>query len=41
MIHFPAITSVDLNPVKVFEMGKGSCVVDCKLFLGSPENPDP
>jgi acyl-CoA synthetase (NDP forming) len=33
MAGFPAVEEIDLNPVKVFDQGKGSVVVDCKVFL--------
>jgi hypothetical protein len=33
MVAFPDISEIDLNPVRVLDMGKGSVVVDCKVFL--------
>ena len=35
MYGFPVIEEIDLNPVKVFERGQGTTVVDCKIFLKS------
>jgi acetyltransferase len=32
--EFPAILEADLNPIKVFEHGKGCCVIDFKLVIG-------
>ena len=33
LVNFPAISEIDLNPVKVFDQGMGSCVIDCKIYL--------
>lgn len=33
MVCFPAISEIDLNPVKVLDQGEGSMVIDCKVFL--------
>jgi acetyltransferase len=32
--EFPVILEADLNPIKVFEHGKGCCVIDFKLVIG-------
>lgn len=33
MALFPEISEIDLNPIKVLPLGKGSLVIDCKFFL--------
>jgi acetyl coenzyme A synthetase (ADP forming)-like protein len=32
-VEFPAILEADLNPVKVFDTGKGCCAIDFKLVM--------
>jgi acetyl coenzyme A synthetase (ADP forming)-like protein len=32
-VEFPAILEADLNPVKVFDTGKGCCAIDFKLVI--------
>jgi acetyltransferase len=32
--EFPVILEADLNPIKVFEHGKGCCVIDFKMVVG-------
>jgi len=32
--EFPEILEADLNPIKVFEHGKGCCVIDFKMVIG-------
>jgi len=33
-MDFPEILEADLNPVKVFEQGKGCCAIDLKMAIG-------
>jgi acyl-CoA synthetase (NDP forming) len=32
-VEFPAILEADLNPVKVFDKGKGCCAIDFRLVM--------
>jgi acetate---CoA ligase (ADP-forming) len=33
MVNFPAISEIDLNPVKVLNQGEGAVAVDCRVIL--------
>jgi acetyltransferase len=33
-MDFPEVLEADLNPVKVFEDGKGCCALDFKMTIG-------
>ncbi len=35
IVHFPEISAIDLNPVKVLDQGNGSIALDYKIFLDS------